>query len=205
MITSIYLMRHGETLWNRAGRIQGQKDVRLSLEGRRQAHRAGEHLFAQLQGRLDVIYTSDLARARETAEIISTFFNLSPRTEKRLREINFGPWEGLTWTEIGAHFPQEWEIWLKQPTALQLQAAETLEEVYERAAECLDEIVSEHPGRRILVVSHGVVIRTLLCGFTGIHLDRWREIKQGNTAINHLQFDGRNYQLITCNNLEHLA
>src|SRR5205807_6477394 len=94
-MTTLLLVRHGETDWNRDGRWQGHSDTRLNERGREQAR----ELAGQIDG-VDVIYSSDLARARETAEILAAELGIEVHVDQRLRERGFGAWEGLTSTEI---------------------------------------------------------------------------------------------------------
>ncbi|MBC7325685.1 MAG: histidine phosphatase family protein, partial [Moorella sp. (in: Bacteria)] len=108
----IYLVRHGETEWNNNGRYQGHTDVALSVSGRRQAELLRER-FRSIP--LDSVYSSDLSRARETAAVIAAPHGLTIKTEEAFREIDFGFWEGLTYQEITARYPHEWERWRQDP------------------------------------------------------------------------------------------
>jgi broad specificity phosphatase PhoE len=106
-VTKLLLVRHGETDWNRDGRWQGGSDTRLNDLGREQARALAE----QLDGDIDVLYSSDLARARETAEIVAAKLGLEVRLDPRLRERGFGSWEGLTMPEIEERFAESHRRW----------------------------------------------------------------------------------------------
>jgi broad specificity phosphatase PhoE len=150
-VTTILFVRHGETDWNRERRVQGHADRPLNETGRAQAR----ELAARLAGEsIDAIYSSDLARARETARIVSEPHRLGVTAIQDLRERHFGTWEGMTDDDVLARFPEaasgEWGD------------GETQAEMDRRIAEALTRIAARHPGDRVLVVSHGGPMRSLL-------------------------------------------
>ena len=149
-MTLIYLVRHGETDWNRQRRIQGSTDIPLNETGRSQAAATG-----QLLGRRDwdAIYASPLVRAFETAQIIARELELAEPTPLPLvMERQYGEAEGLDWEEVDARFPGDTEV----------PGRETREEVVARVVPAILETAAQHPGESILVVSHGGVIRAVL-------------------------------------------
>ncbi|MFN8224680.1 MAG: histidine phosphatase family protein [Gaiellales bacterium] len=148
MATTIHLVRHGETDWNRGQRIQGHTDVPLNDAGRRQAIDLGRTL-AHLA--LDAVYSSDLSRASETAERIAEHHNLPVVRRPALREKHFGSWEGLTDAEVHTRFPDA--------RAGQWGDGETTADLARRVVAMLAEIARAHPGETVLVVTHGGVIR----------------------------------------------
>jgi probable phosphoglycerate mutase len=154
-VTTLLLVRHGETDWNRDGRWQGHSDTHLNEIGRAQA----ERVAAELDG-VDVIYSSDLARARETAEIIARRLELPVLVDARLRERYFGAWEGLTAAEIEVEFRDAHLRWLagEGPGA---DDAEPFAAFGERVREALGEILERHPDETVLVVAHGGTIRVI--------------------------------------------
>jgi probable phosphoglycerate mutase len=139
-MTELILVRHGETDWNAVGRLQGHTDRPLSDYGRKQARRLAEELEGE---RFEAIYASDLARARETAEIIGAQLGLPIILDPDLREKDWGNWEGLTSTE-------RLEIEL---------VGESTEEHQRRLLAGLDRIAAQHPAGRVLVVTHGGSMR----------------------------------------------
>jgi broad specificity phosphatase PhoE len=155
LVTTLLLVRHGETDWNRDGRWQGHSDTHLNDVGRRQAAR----LAAELDG-VDVVYSSDLARARETAEILAARLELPIRIDPRLRERSFGTWEGKTRPEIEAVFAAAHARWLagEGPGA---DDAEPFADFAARVHAFLREVVERHPGETVLIVSHGGSIRVV--------------------------------------------
>lgn len=150
-MTEILLVRHGETDWNRENRVQGHADTSLNATGLEQARALAVVLATEC---LDVVYASDLLRARHTAEIIASVHGLEVVLDDGLREKNFGSWEGLTGTEIAERFPDAvrggWGD------------GETSEQVAERAICTIERIRARHQSGCVLVVSHGGTMRAIL-------------------------------------------
>jgi 2,3-bisphosphoglycerate-dependent phosphoglycerate mutase len=166
--TTLCLVRHGATDWNFDMRMQGHADQPLNEEGRRQAERAAERLAAQ---RWDAIYTSDLARARETAEALARRVGLPVHLEPGLRERNMGVAEGWNARDRRMRWPEtHWK---------ELPGVEQDGDLAGRAVATLERIAGEHPGRRVLVVSHGGLLHAFLNAVTGGPVTRFHR----NTAF----------------------
>lgn len=149
-MTSLYLVRHGETHWNAQHRIQGATDIPLNDVGREQARTTGQLLASRPW---DAIITSPLSRARETARIVAAEVGLAePTTVAALVERQYGAAEGMDWEEVEREYPN----------GAPVPGRETREEVAARVLPVLTEIAADRPGERILVVTHGGVIRTVL-------------------------------------------
>ena len=160
---TIYLARHGETPWNSEGRWQGRTDIALSDIGRQQAAALAARL-ARLGESLDHVRTSDLSRARETAEIVARALGLpEPVIDPRLRERGFGVFEGLTREECVARYPAEWTRY-EQDRRLHPPGGEPQEDVAARFALAIDEAVAAEQLRSdsLLVVAHGGALRAFL-------------------------------------------
>jgi broad specificity phosphatase PhoE len=155
-VTELLLVRHGETDWNRDQRFQGHADPPLNDTGRAQARAVAGELTAE---RIDAIYTSDLARARETAELIAELAGVPFVLEPQLREVDVGEWQGLTRPEIEARFPEGMRNWHESGHGW--ESGETYEQLAERVLEALERIVLRHPGERVVVVGHGGTIRAI--------------------------------------------
>ena len=140
MATTLLLARHGETDWNRERRWQGHADLPLNDAGREQAAALAAEVAA-----VDAIYASDLARARETAEIVGARHGVPVRLDVRLREVDVGDWSGLTSDEVAARFP----------AATRWTNGETREAMSGRVVAALLEIAAAHEGGRVLVITHG--------------------------------------------------
>ena len=150
-MTTLLLIRHGETDWNASGRLQGHTDRPLNEYGRRQAAELAERLRGDGVGAL---YSSDLTRARETAEIVASRLGLPVVLDPDLRERNWGSWEGLTPAErSGVDFE-----------------GETPEEHRERTFRAIGRIAERHPGERVVVVTHGGSMRRIQAAVLGVAL-----------------------------------
>lgn len=169
-MTRLWLIRHGQTDWNVAGRWQGQSPDAPSLNaaGRAQA----EALAAQLAGRgFDALYSSDLPRAWDTARAIAARNGQAIRPEPRLREVNLGAWEGLLADEIARRYPQELAERERDPVRARAPGGETVAEVAVRVWAAADDIARRHPEGDVLIVSHGLALATLLSCAQGRRLD----------------------------------
>ena len=160
-MTTLIFVRHGETDWNAQHRWQGHSDTRLNDVGREQARRLAEELET-----VDAVYSSDLARARETAEILAARLSLEVRLDPRLRERGFGAWEGMTMNEIESSFPEEQARWRAGNAAG--VGEESFEAFATRVGSFIEEVSRRHDGEAILVVAHGGTIRVAHAVATGL-------------------------------------
>jgi broad specificity phosphatase PhoE len=154
--TTLLLARHAETDWNLDRRWQGHADPPLNETGRAQAESLGLLLAKR---KLEAVYSSDLARARETAELLARRFGLAVRLDARLREVDVGEWSGLTTAEAETRFPAGAER--RRAGGLAWEQGETYEAMGARVEEVLLEIAAAHPGATVLVVTHGGPVRTV--------------------------------------------
>jgi broad specificity phosphatase PhoE len=154
-VTKLLLARHGETDWNRDGRWQGHSNTRLNESGRRQA----AALARELEG-VDVLYSSDLDRARETAEIVGAQLGLEVHFDARLRERSFGAWEGLTTADIESRFAEPFRRW-REGESHGADDAEPFEAFGSRVNSFLEDVLKRHPDETVLVIAHGGAIRVI--------------------------------------------
>lgn len=182
MNTTIYLIRHGETYWNREQRLQGQLDSDLTDEGIRQAKRIADKLNGV---NFDALYSSDLNRAMHTAKIISQYINHEPVIfDERLRERNFGIFQGYTWPEINRKYPSEAASELSGNPMYQVPGGESKNQLLERAKSFFTEMLTRHTGGRILVISHGGIINVWTKYVLQVPLDKPRRFSLDNAAVN---------------------
>lgn len=175
--TRLYLIRHGETDWNRAGLLQGTTDVPLNAAGREQAEELARRM-APL--RLDAAYTSPLRRARATADVVLRGRDVPLRAMPELREMSYGLWQGRSLEPGGRCNPGlEWR-WREDPWRVRFPGGESLPEVERRAADALHRILLAHAGQRVLVCGHGHLNRVLLIHALGWPRQRFWQIEQPN-------------------------
>jgi probable phosphoglycerate mutase len=180
-MTEILLVRHGETLWNQQGRMQGQHDSPLTPTGLHQARRLARRL-AQVE--FVALYSSDLGRAHQTARCIADETGHEIIADQGLRERNFGIFEGLTNTEIKTKFPEEYEQFAKRLPHFVTAGGESAAQFMERAVGTLDRIAMRHPGETIVVVSHGLVLDALYRRATDMPVEMPRGFPLLNCSVN---------------------
>ena len=198
-----YLVRHGETDWNLTGRIQGQSDVSLNVTGRRQV----SHLAQRLEDvRFDAVYSSDLARTHESAQIIAAGRDIAIATDPDLREFSFGEWEGLTDAEIEARQPGALSARISAGNnAFAAPGGEDTWQVLDRVRRFCERAARRHdPSDDILVVAHGGSIRALVvCLLDLADTDVWRfRVHCASLGIVRSHSDGR--VLLRWNDISHL-
>jgi broad specificity phosphatase PhoE len=188
-VTTLLLARHGETDWNRARRWQGHADRPLTGRGRAQATALAERL-ADIA--LDAVYSSDLRRARETAEAVAQTQGLDVVQLPELREVSVGSWEGLTRDEAEAKFPDGFRRWLAGGTGW--DDGETYAAMNARVLGAVNRIARDHEGEQILIVSHGGPIRAIHGAALGMDVEDYRRIRpvEPNARLSAVSFqDGR--------------
>ena len=194
-------VRHGETEWNRARRIQGQTDSPLSELGRAQAQATAE----ALRGRpAAALYTSDLGRARATAEILGAALDLSPRPDARLRELHYGVLEGKTWQEVETAHPELYQTLRARSPDVRLPGGESRRDLVDRALGFLTEMSQAHDDDEIVVVSHGGVMAYVLRAIVQIPYAARSRFRTPNCCISTFVYDGADWNLRTWCRVDHL-
>ncbi|MGE5470362.1 MAG: histidine phosphatase family protein [Bacteroidota bacterium] len=188
-LTRICLVRHGETEWNAERRIQGQIDIGLNEIGRRQAAAAGRWL----QGAgIVAVYGSDLQRAWTTAQAIGRALGLTPRAVPEMRERRYGIFEGLTYDEAKARFPDGYAAFEGRNAAYDFENGESLRAMFERVTGKLKEIAAVHAGQNVALVLHGGVLDIINRFVRGNSLETPRDFLIPNAGINWISvLDGR--------------
>ncbi len=187
----LLLVRHGETEWNRASRFQGQIDIPLNDNGRKQGEKAAEFLK---QVPIDFAVSSPMLRPKETAEII-----LQPHSQVTLeflddfREISHGLWEGKLEAEIKDEYADLLRRWQEAPETVQMPEGENLQQVLERAVACWDEMVksvADSPTelKTGIIVAHDAINKVILCYILGLGTESFWSIKQGNGAVSVIDY-----------------
>lgn len=198
----LILVRHGETEWNATLRYQGHANIPLNEQGRAQARKAAARLARYSAA---AIYTSDIVRAAETAEIIGAMLGLAPKPMRDLREIDVGQWEGLTPEELYRRFPEHMEAFDRDPARTVRLGGESYAQLQERALAALNTIHAAHPGDElVLAVSHGGTIRALLCHIIGLDLARFGRLWLDNGSFTELRHGSHGWRLVRLNDAAHI-
>ena len=180
-MTELWLVRHGQTDWNTEFRIQGSIDKPLNATGIEQAHALAQKLA---DTHFDAIYSSPARRAHQTASAIAQLLGLPIRTDDRLKEISLGLWEGLTWQQVQDRYPEMFAKRKSDPVHFAPEGAETYGDLARRMVQAANEIALSHPGKRVLVVSHGMSLATLLSKARGTNLaDAYELVPQNATPV----------------------
>ncbi len=197
----LYLTRHGESKWNVLKKVQGQQNIDLTQKGIKQAEKLAKRLKNQ---RIDAIYSSDLSRAYETAKIVGAENKINVIKLEELREIKFGPWEGLELEEILNNYYEEYKLWLKTPHKLNLENVETVEELKERAKKALDIILSNKELDNVLIVSHGAFLKAILLVLLDLDISSFSKFSLNNVSLSIVEFRQYNNVLKLFNDTNHL-
>jgi Fructose-2,6-bisphosphatase len=186
LTTRVFIVRHGATLASAEDRFAGATDVALSGEGREQTQRLAERLKGE---NLAAVYASPMGRTMETARILAKPHKVEVQPREGFREINHGRWEKMTRREVEEKFPAEAAEWERDPYTFAPVGGESGVQVIARALPVLIELVRQHPGEKVLVVSHKGTIRLLLSSLLGFDPRRYRDnLDQKPAALNIVDF-----------------
>ncbi len=184
-MTRLYLVRHGETEWNKVSKVQGRTDIELSCEGIKQAQLLAGRLVRE---NIDYIYSSSLKRALRTAEIVADYKRCGIVKSEKYHEICLGPWEGMTINEIREKYSDHFRTYREDPANFKLPGAETFMDLTERTYNAIMEIVSSHKGSNILVVSHGTAIKAAIIRILGIDIINYTKFRIDNASMSIIDF-----------------
>lgn len=220
--TDIILIRHGETAWNAERRLQGHLDIPLNDAGLRQAALLANALANPLANPLAAasaqvpgaaiahIVSSDLQRARQTAQAVADAHGLALAIDPALRERGYGGFEGLLYSEIEARFPHEFAAWQARDVEARLpegkNRGESFHEFYDRATAAILALAAHHPGRTVAIVAHGGVLECAYRLALGLPLETPRDFKVFNASINRFRYHpaGNRLELQSWGEVAHL-
>jgi broad specificity phosphatase PhoE len=200
-MTSIYLVRHGQTAWNKEEIFRGRTDVPLDETGLRQAELAGQY-FKGME--IHAIYSSGLSRAWQTAQKIAQIHELKVELLEGIIDMSFGNWEGQAHQEIQKMDSETYRRWVESPHLVKLPGGESLDDVKKRAMAALGEVIRTHPKKTVVLVSHRVVCKVLICSILDLDNSHFWQIAQDTTAINLIQYKNGRYILSLMNETCHL-
>ena len=202
-MTTIYVVRHGESEANHDNRLAGNRNMPLTVTGREQARRTAEFLRTVP---LDAVYSSDLSRAMETAQTIAAVHGLPVIRESGLREINGGVWEGMTYPEIRAKYPEEYRLWADNIGLSRCPGGESSLQVQARARSAIEAIVQLHPDGCLCLVTHGLVTRMMEAVWTHIPPENIRDIPfVSNASVSVVAYENGVGVLLQRNLCGHLS
>jgi phosphoserine phosphatase len=201
LTTSIYLVRHGQTAWNKEEIFRGRTDVPLDETGLKQAELVGQY-FKEME--IHGIYSSSLSRAWQTAEKVAEFHNLRVEPLPGILDMSFGNWEGRPHQEIRESDNKTYRQWVETPHLVRLPGGESLDDVRVRAMAAMEEVIRNHSGKTLVLVTHRVVNKVLICGILGLDNSHFWQITQDTTAINLIQHRDGKYILSLMNETCHL-
>ena len=200
-MTHIYLVRHGQTEWNRQERFRGRIDIPLNKVGHAQA----EAIAAYLNGEaIAAVYTSPLRRAVQTAQPTAQAHDLAPTILPGLIDISYGEWQGHSPSEVRDKFPDLLELWYTEPHRVDIPGGQNLKTVKEQAMAALHETLSRHDNGGIVLVTHQIVIKVLTCTLLGLEVGHIWRIRQDNACIDVFDWDKRQFTAILVNGTDHL-
>ncbi|MBP5455453.1 MAG: histidine phosphatase family protein [Paludibacteraceae bacterium] len=201
-MVKLFLTRHGQTFWNVEKRMQGQLDSDLTDLGREQAKALGKRLADE---KIDVIYSSPLGRAMETARLIRGERDIEIKTDEGLMELYLGPWQGRLLSDVAIEFPEQTENFWKRPECYRRDDGETYYQLRERASKAIGRIAEEENGKTVLIVTHGIVLKTLRSYFQYQGIDEITNYTQSpqSTALSIVEKRDGRWSILLWNDTDH--
>jgi len=199
-MTQIILVRHGETEWNVGNIFRGRADVELNQTGIKQAEFLGEYL-TDLE--VDAIYSSPLKRALKTAEMIAGYHNLDIEITDALIDLDFGEWQGLPREEVQDKYKDLYAQWINSPEQAKMPSGEGLGDVRERAVGLVNDVVTRYKGT-VVLASHRVVNKVLICALLGLDNSHFWDIKLDTCGITTFDYENGRFILVEHNNTSFL-
>jgi probable phosphoglycerate mutase len=201
MANTFYIVRHGQTNWNILGKTQGHGNSDLTAKGIEQATELAESI---VNYPIDYIYSSDLGRAVQTAQILGDKLNIKVEETEALREMGFGEWEGLLIDEIKANYANVYATWRNEPHLAQIPGGETLHLIKDRVDSFIQSLNEKYDNKHILLVTHSVTVRVMLLAFLNSGMENIYRIKQDNTALNIVEYRDYGPVVIKMNDTSHI-
>ena len=200
-MVEIILARHGETDWNVAEVFRGRIDVELNETGRKQADLLGKYLRGI---KIDAVYSSPLRRALKTAEVIAGYQALEVNIVRGLIDFDYGEWQGLSHQEVRDRYKELYAEWINHPDHVKMPAGESLEDVRERAMAVVNDIMERYDEGRVVLVSHRVVNKILICALLGLNNSHFWNIKLDTGGLTSFSYEGGRFILTKHNDTSYL-
>ena len=199
-MTEIILARHGETEWNVGEIFRGRIDIELNETGLRQAELLAEYLSGI---KIDAVYSSPLRRALKTAEMIVGYHKLEVEIAPGLMDFDYGEWQGLPHQQVKDKYKELYAEWINSPDQVKMPTGESLDDVRERAMGVVSEVIAKHEGI-VVLVSHRVVNKVLICALLGLDNSHFWNIKQDTCGITTFTYENKRFVLTEHNNTSYL-
>jgi broad specificity phosphatase PhoE len=201
-MATLYLIRHGQTDWNKEKIFRGRADVPLNEHGRDEAGALSRHLE---DVHFDACYSSPLGRARETAEIVARPHSLDVRIDDGLVDVDYGEWQGSSEAKVREQYAETYQRWLERPHHMKFPGGESLSAVRKRAIASLEVIRAGHADGVVAVVSHRVVAKVVMCAFLGLGNAAFWRIRQDNCAYNVVELSTNGAVVTVMNDTCHMS
>lgn len=199
-MTEIILARHGETQWNVEEVFRGRIDVELNETGIKQAKLLAKYLSDL---KIDAIYSSPLKRALKTAGMIAGYHKLNVEIAPGLIDFDYGKWQGLPHQEVKGKYKQLYAEWINSPDKVKMPSGESLDDVRERATGVVDKVIAKYGGT-VVLVSHRVVNKVLICALLGLDNSHFWRIKQDTGGISTFTYENERFILTKHNDTSYL-
>ena len=199
-MTKIILVRHGETEWNVAETFRGRIDIELNETGIKQAELLAEYLS---DVKIETIYSSPLKRALKTAELIANYHQLEVKIAPGLIDFDYGKWQGLPHQEVKDKYKELYTEWISSPDQVTIPDGESLNDVRQRAIGVVDEVIAKYKGT-VVLVSHRVVNKVLICALLGLDNAHFWNIRQDTCGITTFTYENERFILTEHNDTSYL-
>ncbi len=203
-MTTLLLVRHGESEANRRDIFAGHLDVDLQNKGLKQAEKTAEYIKENYN--ISKVYASDLKRAYKTGKCIADFCGVEIIEDKNLREINAGEWDGLTFDELKKMYRTEFEKWCTDIGNAGCNGGETTVELAERILSEITKLAEENDGKTIVIATHATPVRSMQCICEGRALSEMKDIPwASNASVTEIRYDKGVWELVRAGIDEHMA
>jgi len=202
-VTTVILVRHGETPYNAVKRYQGHLDIPLNETGLKQAQLLAKSLKDYP---IDVFISSPLSRAYVTTQTVAKAHGATiAYTDDRLREVDYGDWSGQYVADLKVKYPEQFKLWQERPWLITFPNGENLRDMQYRGRAALEDAVAKYPGKTIFIGAHSHINTVILCSVLGLDPEHFKQIRQNNTCVNVLKYEDGVWQLVLLNSVAHLG
>jgi len=199
-MTEIILVRHGETKWNREEIFRGRIDIELNKTGLEQAELLAKYLSSI---KIDAIHSSPVERALKTAKVIAHYHKINVEISPGLIDLDFGEWQGLSLQKVKEQYKELYTEWVENPHLVRIPGGESLDEVRERAAAMVADVIAKYEGT-VVLVSHRVVNKVLICALLGLDNSHFRNVRLDTCGITIFTYENGQFILVRHNDTSFL-